>query len=104
MNGHTINIIRMMLEPMPQIKSYQIQNGKPINNFSIPYHISPIVDQCVLPGGRYYLSIKSPPRDTLNDGNKAKMARWLFTLKDETISKIHINPFGMIDQMMFLSP
>ena len=69
-----------------------------INKNSVPLFTAPIVESAKMPGNRHFLSIKSPPRDSLSDGTKAKQARWLFSLKDQTISKIHINPFGMIDQ------
>ena len=76
----------------------RIQNTNVKRELSVPVFTSPIIQSCLLPGGKHYLSIKSPPRDTLSDGNKAKMARWLYSMKDNVISKVHINPFGMIDE------
>jgi len=79
------------------------QGTKLSDQHQVPLFTGPLVEASQLPGGGYFLSIKPPPRDALSDGTKAKQARWLFSLKDDTIAKIHINPFGMIDQMMFLS-
>lgn len=48
-------------------------------------------------------SVQTPTTDRLTDGHKQNMQRWLKTNAGDNLSRIHLDPFGNIDRMQFLS-
>lgn len=75
----------------------------PKTDVSVPVFKAPVVTSCKLVGGRHYLSCKATYFDRLADGMKQGQARWLVTSNDECDSRIHLNPFGIVDGMIFVS-
>merc|ERR1719402_961429 len=70
---------------------------------SVPRFSSPLVESCRLPGGINYLSVRVPTTDRLPEGHKQNLARWLRTSNDQNVSRIHLDPFGIVDRMIFAS-